>query len=119
MNDKVSLPPIKKIIIGILVVLAGTNAIWIVASRRSGTLVALIFYVFITLLVWRKDDFRASIISGIFGVGIHLYELIFQGLGKLKGVELGFFFVNLILPLPLIYFGYRAYLELRKTHDEN
>ena len=117
MNSKVSLPFIKKIGIGILVVLAGTNAIWIVTSRHSGTLVALIFYVFITLLVWRKDDFRAGIISGIFGSGIHLYELIFQGLGKLEGIEVGFFFVNLILPLPLIYFSYRAYLELRKSHD--
>ncbi len=111
MNGKVSLPFIKKLGIGILVVLVGTNAIWIVTSKRSGTLVALIFYMFITLLVWRKDDFRAGIISGIFGAGIHFYELIFQGLGKLDGVEASFFFANLILPIMLAYFSYKARKE--------
>jgi hypothetical protein len=101
----------KRITIGILVLLGITNAVWVATSERKGPLIALVFYTFITLLCWRRSHFRAGIIGGIFGFGIHVYELISLGIGELDGVEPGFFFANLLLPILLTYFSYKAYQE--------
>jgi len=91
-----------------------TNAVWVTISKYSGPLIALIFYAIIAFLCWKRRHFHAGIIGGIVGFGIHTYELIFQGLEELSGVILVLFFVNLILPILLIYFSYRVCHELKQ-----
>jgi len=79
---------VAKMTIGILVVLVGVNAVWAVTMELSGPVIALLFYAFVTFLCWRRSHFQAGIISGILGLGIHVYELIFQNLGRLGGFDL-------------------------------
>lgn len=114
MSNKKALPfTAEKIVIGILIVLMGINAIWFATSRYSGPLVGLIFYALITFLCWRRSHFQAGIIGGIIGFGIHAHELVFQTVGKLEGIDFGFFLLNIIFPIPLIYFSYKAQQHLK------
>jgi len=101
----------KKITIGILIVLASNNAVWVISAEYSGPLIALLFYAFVTFLFWRRNHFQAGIIGGVFGLGIHVYELLFQDMGELRGIELGHFYANIVLPIPLTYFGYKTHRE--------
>ena len=100
--------------IGILVVLVIANAVWLATSEYSSPLIALIFYALIAFLCWRRSHFQAGIIGGIVGLGVHIYELLSQGIIELRGLELGLFFINLTFPIPLIYFSYRAYQEIKR-----
>jgi hypothetical protein len=95
----------------ILIFLVVINALWVVSTRQSGPLIALLFYSVIILLFWRKRDFRSGAIAGVVGFGIHVYELLFPGISGLEGIYLVFFYMNIILPLPLIFFSFMAYLE--------
>jgi len=107
MNDKI-LFSAKRVTIIILGFFAGFNAVWAVASQYSGPLMGSIFYGVIFFFCWRKNHFQAGVIGGICGLAIHICELIFQDIAKLGGIYTGFFFVNLILPIPPIYFIYMA-----------
>ena len=102
----------EKITIGILLVLVGINAIWAVTVEHTGPLIAVLSYAFLTFFCWRRSHFQAGIIGGIFGLGIHICALILQGMGELDGVDLAFFCANLVLPIPLTYFSYRAHQEV-------
>ena len=108
----------EKITIGILIVLAGINVVWAVSAEYSGPFIALFFYAFVTFLCWRRNHFQAGIIGGIFGLCIHVYELIFQDMGKLGGIELGLFYANIVLPIPLMYFSYKAFREVDQEVTE-
>jgi len=99
--------------IGILTVLVITNASWFAISKHSGSFVGLIFYAFIAFICWRRKRFQAGIIGGIIGLVIHIYELLFQGLSGFTKFESGLFFINLILPILLIYFSYKSYKKFR------
>jgi len=101
------------LILGILIILIGLNAAWYIFSKQSGSLVALIFYSIIFFLCWRMLDFRAVIIAGLIGFGVHLYELVFLGLTAFQLLDTLLFYLNLVLPIPLAYFSYRAYRESR------
>jgi len=104
----------EKMTIGILVVLVIANAVWLATSEYSSPLIALIFYALIAFLCWRRSHFQAGLIGGIVGLGVHIYELLSQGIIELGGLELGLFFINLTFPIPLIYFSYRAYQEIKR-----
>ena len=108
---------LKKIVIGILLVLALTNALWLITSAYPGPFIALIFYTLTLYLCWRKNDFRAGCIIGIIGLAIHLFELIVQGVKEFGGVDLVFFSINLIFPIPLIYFSAKAE-RFKIKHEE-
>ena len=94
--------------IAILLFLAGANSFWLVISWHGGVLIALVFYfaIFFSCLIGRH--FYAGIIAGIFGVGIHIYELFVHGIVELTEIDQVFFYVNLILPIPLIFTSYLA-----------
>ncbi len=87
------------------------NATWVTICKSLGPVIALIAYIFITFLFLQKNDFIAGIIIGIIGFIIHFYELIFQGIKELRGFEIAFFLINLVFPILLIYFSYKAYKE--------
>jgi hypothetical protein len=65
-------------------------------------------YGVVAYLCWHRNHFKAGIIAGIIGLGIHIYEIVSMGLEGLRVFECGFLIANLILPIPLIYFSYRA-----------
>ena len=108
----------EKVTIGILVVLAGINAVWGVTLEHSGPVIALLCYALVAFLCWRRGHFQAGIIGGVFGLGIHVYELIFQDIGRQRGIDLGFFCANIILPIPLAYFSYKAHREVNRGVTE-
>ena len=95
----------------VLIVLIVINTLWVVTTRQSGPLIALLFYSVILYLFWRKRDFRAGAIAGVVGFGIHVYELLVPGISGLEGIYLVYFYLNIILPFPLIYFSFMAYRE--------
>ena len=95
----------------ILIILVVINALWVVSTRQSGPLTALLFYSVILYLFWRKRDFRSGAIAGVVGFGIHVYELLVPGISGLESIYLVFFYLNIFLPIPLIYFSYMAYRE--------
>jgi len=105
-KDKISRKGILSI--AVLLVLIGVNAIWLVVSRNSGPLIALIFYLVITFLCFRRRHFQAGVIAGVLGFGVHLGELLVQGARELTGIDQVFFYANLILPLPLLITSYLA-----------
>jgi hypothetical protein len=98
--------------IAVLICLALINALWVIRSGYGGALIAFVFYLVIAFLcVWRRH-FEAGIIAGVLGFCIHLFELFIQGSQELVGVDLLFFYANLILPIPL---AITSYLETRKA----
>lgn len=105
----------KKVPLSILIALVIANATWVATSGHSGPVIALIFYALVAFLCWRRDHFQAGIIAGVVGLGIHAYELISWGVAGLRTLDLGLLFINLILPIPLIYFSYKAYREIEKV----
>ena len=111
-------PCAEKIIIGILIALTGINAILAASIEQPGPFIATISYAIITYLCWGKNHFQAGFIGGICGLGIHVYELIFQDLGLLRGIDLGLFYANIVLPIPLMYFSHMAQRELNRGDIE-
>jgi len=108
----------EKIVIGNLLALTTANAIWAATSAYHGPYIGLIMYALVTYLCWQKEDFRAGVISGTVGLGVHLYELIFMGVGAFTGVEPGYLCINLALPIPLIYFSHKAHQEGKRQVEE-
>jgi len=109
----------KNLIVGLLFVLIIINIIWVFLSTHKGPFFAIIFYSFILYLCGRRNDFFSVVIIGIFGFGIHVLEFVLQGIGNLQTYELWFFFLNLILPIPLIYFGFKHIRQVRYKKHEN
>ena len=92
----------------LLLSLAAANFIWLIVSWHGGALIALAFYSVIALLCFRRQHFQAGAIAGMIGFGIHLYELYVLSTNNLTWIDHVFFYVNLILPIPLIITSYLA-----------
>jgi len=99
----------KNRVILILLFLIVTNIIWFTISKLPGPFIGLTFYGIIIFLYWKKGHYKAGIIGGFIGLGIHIYELLFKNLSGLSVFESSLFFINLILPIPLIYFSHKSY----------
>ena len=99
----------KTILLVVSLVLVGLNAFWTFFGDHSGSLIAFIFYSIIAFLCWRMQDYRAGLIAGVIGFGIHLYELVSPGAVDLPAIDLCLLILNLVLPILLIYSGYRIY----------
>lgn len=104
----------QKITVVILAILVVVNVAWAVMHMRPGILVALIIYAFAIFLCLKQKDFRAGIIIGAIGFLIHVVELIFRGIAWLGRIESAFFIINLILPLILVLFSYKAYRDIKR-----
>lgn len=108
-----------RIVIGILTALVLTNAAWVIIFKSYAPIIALIFYLLVIFLFWRKNDIFSGIIVGSIGFAIHLYELLFHGITDLHLLESVFFFVNLILPLPVIIICYKIYRKNKLRGNNN
>jgi len=102
------------IVMVFLISLVVVNAVWLIVNWHGGPLIALAFYIVVSFRCLRKQDLKAGVIAGIIGFGIHLFELIGLGTSQLTGINLFFFFTNLILPIPLTI---TSYLASRKGPD--
>ncbi len=98
----------KRIALIMLAVLTGVNGIWAASSLYPGPFIGFIFYGVITFFFWRRNHFHAGVIGGIVGVIIHGGELVVGVTDALKSVDTVLFLINLFLPIPLIYFSYKA-----------
>jgi len=107
-----------KMAIGILTILVITNACWIIIGQSYGPFIALMFYAFAIFLFWQKNDIFSGIIIGTVGLAVHIYELIFQGIADLAGLETIFFFINLVFPIPLVYFCYKVYKKIKQNGNK-
>jgi len=108
MKKKEKISPSGIITIAILLSLAGANAVWLIIRGHGGALIALVFYSVVSFLCLRRRHFGAGVIAGIFGFGIHLYELFAKGTTELIGIDQVLFYANLILPIPLTFTSYLA-----------
>lgn len=99
----------KKIVICNLLALSTVNALWASTSTYNGPYIALIMYSTVTYLCWKKHDFKAGLISGIVGLCIHTFELISLDMGEFTRPDKCFFFLNIVLPIPLIYYSFKVY----------
>ena len=104
----------RSISITILLVLVITNAIYVTITDYSGPIIALVLYGVVAFVFWRFKHFQSGIIAGILGFGFHLYELIASGLSDMIPINLSLFLINLLLPIPLVYFSYKAYRQRSK-----
>ena len=98
----------KKLCCSILLALVVVNSAWVIVSLHSGSIIGLTVYGVVAYLCWYRNHFQAGIIAGIIGLGIHIYEIISWGMKGLRVFECGLLIANLILPVVLIYFSYRA-----------
>ncbi len=96
------------ITVAFLLSLAGVNAVWLIMRGHGGALIALVFYSVVSFLSLRSRHFGAGVIAGIFGFGIHIFELFVKGTAELTGIDQLFFYANLILPIPLTFTSFLA-----------
>ena len=116
MKNKGQISVSGKITITLLLILAGTNALWLVMRGHGGALIALVFYFIVFYRCLRNRHFHAGVIAGILGVGFHVYELFLRGMTDLMGIDRVFFYTNLILPIPLIFASYFATRKEPREH---
>ena len=100
-----------RIALCILIILIVINLLWIVRSRQSGPLIAVVLYSIIVFLILKKKDFQAGAIAGVLGFGIHVFELLLSRTRWLEGMDLVLFYINIFLPIPLIGFSILAHRE--------
>jgi len=118
MKNKEKISPSGIITIALLLSLAVANALWLLISGHRGALIALVFYSAVSYLCLRNRHFQAGVIAGIFGFGIHVFELFIQGTTELIGINQVFFYANLILPIPLTITSYLASRKEPLQHEE-
>jgi hypothetical protein len=118
MKKKEKISPSGIITIAILLSLAGANAVWFIINGHGGALIALVFYLVVSFLCLRNRHFLSGVIAGIFGFGIHIYELFVQGATELTGIDQVLFYANLILPIPLTFTSYLASHKEQRGHEE-
>jgi len=118
MKKKEKISPSGIITIAFLLSLVGVNAVWLIIRGHGGALIALVFYSVVSFLCLRRRHFGAGVIAGIFGFGIHLYELFVKGTTELIGIYQVLFYANLILPIPLTFTSYLASRNEPPLHEE-
>lgn len=106
---KISLPGI--LASAILLSLAVINGYWAIMSGLRGPAIAALFYFVVFVLCLFKRHYKAGLIAAAFGFGIHLVELLSQGISGLTDIQKLLFMMNLILPLPLALVSYLASSE--------
>ena len=99
-----------KIIVIVLTLLALINVIFLVIARYSGPLFGFAFAIFATVHWLRTKSTGFIIVVAVIWLGIHIYELIVLGASSYPLL----FYLNLLLPLPLLYCGVRLHLKTRK-----
>ena len=100
----------EKIVLSILILLALSNLIFFLVSSYSGPIVGLAITTGAGIHWWIKRNSNFIITIAIIWILLHIYELITLGTSSYPVL----FYLNLLLPIPLIYFGLKTYLLMKK-----
>ncbi len=103
---------IKSLTLALLITLALMNAVWSFLSSWGGASTASVLYAIVALR-WYLKDYIVGGIAGVLGFLIHLYLLLFHPLEDLRVFETVFYYLNLLLPIPIACFGFLAYRETK------
>lgn len=101
----------RNLIFGILILLIGVNIAFSASSRTTGPLLGLILYSILLFLSWKKHDFHPVMIAGFAGFCVHVLEWILNGLSGFSRLDRTLFILNIILPIPLAFLGWRESRE--------
>ena len=104
----------QKITIAVLLILAVQNIVFAIILGSINPLIASVFYSFITYLCLRKKDYRAGAISGIVGAILHIRDLLSENFYLFSSLEKYLIISNIVLPVLLIFSGYKAHRELKE-----
>jgi hypothetical protein len=91
----------EKIVLVVLLLLALINLIFLIVSPYSGPIVGFIVAAAVAIHWWRKRDSMLIIIMAIIWISIHIYEFVVMGAGSQPVL----FYLNLLLPILLLYCG--------------
>ena len=100
----------EKIILFILAALALGNLIFFIKSLSSGPIVGFAVATGAVVHWWIRRNSQFIMVIALVWMGLHLYELAKLGLGSYPVL----FLLNLLLPIPLFYYGLKTFLLLRK-----
>jgi hypothetical protein len=102
----------------LLITLALMNAVWSFLSSWGGATLASTLYAIVALR-WYLKDYISAAIAGVLGFGIHLYLLLVHPLEDLRVYESVFFYLNILLPIPIASLGFLAYRDTKKKPDHS
>ena len=100
----------EKIIPVILVLLAINNLIFFIVSSYSGPIIGFVIGIGIAIHWWIKRYSPVIIGTAIVWIVFHIYEYITLG----PGSNPVFFYLNLLLPIPLLFYSSEAYITTKK-----
>ncbi|MFC1484148.1 hypothetical protein ACFL6Q_03770 [Candidatus Neomarinimicrobiota bacterium] len=101
-------PSNKQIIVGLLLALAVINVAWLVLSSTGDPSTFALLYALAAWVVGQKHYFFAAMAMAVVGLLLHSYEWAAHRITLDTIVDQLFFFANLLLPLPLLFFSIRA-----------
>ena len=93
----------EKITLAVLMLLALSNLVFFIVSSHLGPIVGFIVATAAAIHWWRKRDNMLIIVIAIIWIFFHIYELVVMGASSLPVL----FYLNLLLPILLLYFGLR------------
>ena len=94
----------EKIVLAVLILLALSNLIFFIVSSYSGPIVGFIVAAATSIHWWIKRDRILIIVIAIIWIFFHVYELVVMGASSQPVL----FYLNLLLPILLLYFGLRV-----------
>jgi hypothetical protein len=93
----------EKVVLAVLILLALSNLIFFIVSSYSGPIAGFVVAVVASIHWWRKRDSIFIIVIAIIWILFHIYELVAVG----PSSQPVLFYLNLLLPILLLYFGLR------------
>ncbi len=101
------------IILIILIVLASSNLLFFIVSPYSGPIVGFVMAIAFAIHWWVKRNSTVIIAVAIMWIFLHIYELLTFGTTSFSV----FIYLNLLLPIPLLYFSLKRH-QLRKKENK-
>ena len=91
----------EKIVLVLLILLALSNLIFLLVSSYPGPIVGCVVATVAAIVWWRKRDCVLIVVVAIIWIIFHIYELMTIG----PSSQPVLFFMNLLLPVLLLFFG--------------
>jgi hypothetical protein len=101
------------IILIILIVLASSNLLFFIVSPFSGPIVGFVMAIAFAIHWWIKRNSTVIIAVAIIWLIVHIYELLTFGTASFSV----FIYLNLLLPIPLLFLSLKRY-QLRKKGNK-
>ncbi|MHA1671124.1 MAG: hypothetical protein ACTSV5_11200 [Promethearchaeota archaeon] len=103
----------EKIITTTLILLAIINFIFIIVSPYFGPIIGFVLALIVLVQRKRKKDNAFIIVIASIWILFHIYELI----TCMDCTYPIFLYLNLILPIPLLYCGIKEYISIKNIKD--